>query len=150
MLPRISMIVIVVLILAFGIFFFTNSGSYQNSLQARVEYFLGNYKKSLTLAKKAYEQDKYNKMAFAMITQSQISLKYKNYLTQGEQYLNSINAISQKTNVTKSDKSKIKIMCEVMVEEFKNLTPTKMTNDSLIENSKNMSQKFQQIHDGLF
>lgn len=148
--PRVFMVGVVLLILAVGIFFFVGSSSYQNSLQARVEYFLGNYDKSLVLAKKAYEQDRYNKMAFAMITQSQISLKYKNYLTQGEKYLNQINSISQKTDITNSDKSKIKIICEVMIEDYKTLTPTKMTSESLIKNSKNMSQRFTEIHNELF
>lgn len=150
LLSRVIMIVVVLLIFACGTFFFASSGSYQNSLQSRVEYFLGNYEEALVLAKKAYEQDRYNKMAFAMITQSQISLRYKTYLIEGEKYLNQINSISQKTSITKSDKSKIKIICEVMIEDYKNLTPTKMTSDSLIKNSKNMSKRFSQIYNELF
>lgn len=150
LLGRIFMIVTVLLILAFGVLFFASSGSYQNSLQARVEYFLGNYKEALDLAEKAHQQDRYNKMAFTLVAQSKKSLQFQEYIEQGEKYLEVINQISLQQKVLNADKIKIKMMCEVMIEEYKALSPTKMTDESLVQKSKNTLERFEGIYKELF
>lgn len=147
---RIMMIFFVILILASGIFFFITSSSYQKSLQARVNYFLGDYKSAYMYAQKAYKEDKYNKMAFSVLIQSEIALKYVEYIKRGKEYFDKINAISSKNKITKADKSRIVLMCEVMMGEYKNLTASLLTDEKLKENAKMTYKKFKEIHNELF
>lgn len=49
--------------------------SYQKSLEARFYYTIGDYNKAYNLAKEAFEQDLYNRMASAVMIQPQTALK---------------------------------------------------------------------------
>ena len=150
MLSRILMVGGVILILVLSAFFFASNGSYQNSLQARVYYFLGNYDEAHELATKAHQEDRYNKMAFTVMTQSKIALKYENYIKQGNAYFKNIDAISAQKEITLSDKSKVKLICEIMIEEYETLVPTPLTDETLQENAKKMVEKFKQLYEELF
>lgn len=147
---RVVMIFFVILILALGGFYFATSSSYQKSLQARVSYFLGNYESAYMYAKKAYQEDSYNKMAFSVLTQSEIALRYINYIKRGKEYFDKINAISSKKDITQADKSRIKLICEIMMGEYKNLTSSLLTDKKLQENAKITYKKFKQVHNELF
>ena len=150
MLSRVIMVTSVILLLALSAFFFASNSSYQNSLQARVYYFLGNYEEAHALATKAHEEDRYNKMAFTVMTQSTIALKYESYIKQGNTYFKLIDAISAQKEVTLADKSRVKIMCEVMIEQYETLVPTPLTDDALQESARMMVEKFKQLHAELF
>lgn len=147
---RLVMIFFVILILLSGAYFFFSSSSYQKSLQARVNYFLGDYKSAYMYAKKAYDEDNYNKMAFSVLTQSKIALEYTNYIKRGKDYIKQLDAISSKPKITKSDKSRIKLICEIMIGEYENLTSSLMSDEKLKENAKITYKKFKQVHNELF
>ena len=132
------------------IYFFIFSDSYQKSMKARVEYYMGNYKEALTLANEAYELDKYNKMAFSILTQSKIAFKMIYFIDDANKYLKDIDQISQKENITQSDRMKIKVICNVMIERYKRLSPTILTDKDLYEKCTKYYQKFQKIEDELF
>ena len=150
MLSRIVMTASVILLLILSAFFFASNSSYQNSLQSRVYYFLGNYQEAYDLAFKAHQEDRYNKMAFTVMTQSKIALKYEEYIKQGNAYFQVIDKISSQKEVTSSDKSKVKIMCEVMIEGYEGLTPSPLTDETLQENAQKMMAKFKQLYGELF
>ena len=101
MLSRVVFIGFVLILLLCSAFFFSNNTSYQDSLQSRVYYFLGNYEEANKYATKAHNADKYNKMAFTVMTQSKIALKYERYIRQGKEYF--------KTIEEKNCKKKIKL-----------------------------------------
>ncbi|HIP31102.1 MAG TPA: hypothetical protein EYG83_09910, partial [Sulfurospirillum arcachonense] len=86
MLSKIKLIIFTVMLLGGSVYFFSSNSSYQNSIQARIYYFLGNYGSAYDLAKKAYEQDSYNKMANTVMTQSKIAKEYEAYIQQGNEY----------------------------------------------------------------
>ncbi len=150
MLSKIKLLVFVFIIFGLSAYFFISNPSYQNSIQARVYYFLGNYDSAYELAKKAYEQDSYNKMANTVMTQSKIAKKYEIYIKQGNEYLKKIDSISAKKEYSEADKFRVKMMSEIMIEGYKDLKPSTLTDESLIENSKKMQKKFIQLYKELF
>jgi len=137
-------------LLALGALFFALNSSYQDSLQSRVYYFLGDYAQAHVLAQQAHEKDPYNKMAFTVLTQSTIALKYQAYIEQGNQYLAQISIIGAKESVGDADRSRIKLMCEVMMGSYEALVPTPLTDDGLQEKARIMFEKFQQLYQELF
>jgi tetratricopeptide (TPR) repeat protein len=150
MLSKIKLIIFVIFVLGGSIYFFSSNSSYQNSIQARVYYFLGNYDNAYELAKKAYEQDNYNKMANTVMTQSKIAKEYESYIEEGNKYFKKIDEISSKKDYNEADKTRVKMMCEIMIESYKNLSPSTMTEESLLKKSKKMQKKFIQLYEELF
>ncbi len=150
MLSKIILVAVSILfLLASGFYFLTNS-SYQDSFEARFFYLIGNYEKAYEFAKKAYSSDPYNKMAFTVLTQSKIASQYVQYIKTGNEYFDRINQISSKKEYSDADKARIKLMCEIMLGDYKKLVPTKLTNSDLIENAKKLDDKFRQLYKELF
>lgn len=150
MLSRIYLLIFIVAIFGASFLYFSSNSSYKNSLQARVYYFLGNYEKALLYATEAYEMDKYNKMAFTVLTQSKIAKNYENYIKQGNEYLIKIDKISAKSQFLPEDRIRVKIMCEVMMETYKDLVPTALTDKKLRKNSEVVYLKFKQLFEELY
>jgi hypothetical protein len=150
MLSKIKLILFVVILLGGGIYFFSSNSSYQNSIQARVYYFLGNYESAYELSKKAYEQDSYNKMANTVMTQSKIAKEYEAYIKQGNVYFKKIDDISLQVKYTEADKVRVKMMCEIMIESYSELVPSTLTDESLQNSSLKMQKKFVQLYEELF
>ncbi len=150
MLSKISLVVIAILFLLFGGFYFITDSSYQDSFEARFYYAIGNYAKAYELAKKAYKQDSYNKMAFTVLTQSKIATQYVDFINQGNEYFDKINKISSKKEYSEADRARIKIMCEIILGDYKKLSPTKLTNADLINEAKKINDKFKQLYGELF
>ena len=133
-----------------SVYFFSFNSSYQNSIQARIYYFLGNYESAYNLAKEAYEQDSYNKMANTVMTQSAISKEYEAYIKQGNEYFTKIDEISSKEDYIEADKLRVKMMCEIMIESYNELAPSTLTDESLQLSSQKMQKKFIQLYEELF
>lgn len=150
MLSRMMILAGVVLLLALSALFFAVNSSYQDSFQARVFYFLGDYDQAHTLSKRAYEADAYNKMAFTVLTQSTIALKYEAYIHQGNAYLEKLGNISAKEEISEADRSRIRMMCEVMRDAYHLLSPTQLTDESLQESAREVYDKFDQLYTELF
>jgi len=132
-----------------GFYFFTDS-SYQDSFEARFYYLIGNYKKAYDFAKKSYEKDPYNKMAFTVLMQSKIATQYVNFIKTSNEYLSRIDNISSKKIYSSADKVRIKLMCEISLGNYKKLSPTKLTNIELIKDAKKLNDKFEQLYKELF
>lgn len=132
-----------------GLYLYT-SPSYQKSLEAKFYYALGDYYEANILAKEAYEIDKYNKMAFTVLSQSNIALKYDKYIQEARKYLSEISILSNKEKFEKTDKVKVKMMCEIVIEDYKSLNPSKLTQESLKNEAKELFLKFNEIYEQLF
>ena len=140
---------LVVVVGVLGLFYLSFSDSYRYSYKAKFEYEMGNYSKAIDLAQRAFELDPYNKMAFAMLTQSKISIKILDYIKDGEEYLKRIDFISQKKHISEADKIKVKMMCEVMLGRFKKLAPTVLTDKKLYKKAQVLEKKFKDIYENL-
>ncbi|MFK5882548.1 MAG: hypothetical protein QM482_10105 [Sulfurospirillum sp.] len=150
MLSKIVLVVISILFLLFSGFYFLNDSSYQDSFEARFYYLIGNYEKAYDFAKKSYDKDPYNKMAFTVLTQSKIATEYVKYIKTGNEYFNKIDKISSKKEYSDADKVRVKLMCEIMLGDYKKLVPTKLTNSDLIKDAKKLDDKFKQLYKELF
>ncbi len=132
------------------LFFFGFSDSYKYSMEARMKYFLGEYKEARILAKKAFDIDPYNKMAFSILAQSKISASLVDYVKDSDKYLQKIEELSAKQDFSDRDKIKIKMMTEVMIEKFHKLNPTVMTDKELYAQCIKRYKKFKTIYEKLF
>ena len=150
MLSKIVLVVSAVLFLLFSGFYFIVDSSYQDSFEARFYYFIGNYTQAYKFAKKAYDKDSYNKMAFTVLVQSKIAKEYVDYIETGNRYFEKIDKISSKKEYKNDDKARIKLMCEIMLGEYKKLSPTKLTNQDLVDDAKKINDKFGQLYKELF
>jgi len=150
MLSKIVLVVVSILFLLFSSFYFLTDSSYQDSFEARFYYLVGNYEKAYEFAKKAYDGDSYNKMAFTVLTQSKIATQYVKYIKTGNEYFKRIDKISSKKEYSDADKIRIKLMCEIMLGDYKKLVPTKLTNSELVADAKKLNDKFKQLYKELF
>lgn len=141
-----SLIVALIVLAGFTISFLM-SHSYQLSLEAKVYYYLGHYSKAKKLAKKAHNEDRYNRMAATIMTQSTLALEYLDYNQRAVEYLAKIKLISQKKYIDKADKIRIKFMADIMVESFPKLTSTVLIDSDLKEASKAYALEFEKIRE---
>jgi len=135
----------------FGIFiyYFIND-SYRYSLEAKAFYELKEYKKAYKLANKAYKKDKYNKMAFTIVTQSQIAMIWEKFIKESKEYFMQIDLISNKKTITKADKIRIKMMLEIIIGEYKNLPNSKLLDEELRQKAQIQYKKARKLYDGIF
>ncbi len=150
MLSKVVLVSLSILFLLSSGFYFLTNTSYQDSFEARFYYLVGNYKKAYDFAKKSYDKDPYNKMAFTVLTQSKIATEYVNYIKTGNDYFSRIDKISSKKDYSDADRIRIKLMCQIMLGEYKKLVPTKLTNSDLVKDAKKLDDKFQQLYKELF
>lgn len=123
------------------------SPSYQHSLEAKAYYMMGNYKKALELADLSYKEDRYNRMASTILTQSKLAMEYVTYLEDAKNYLLQIKALSEKPYVEKADKIRMKFMTEIMIERYPKLTPTVMIDTDLKKAVKAEYEALKAIHE---
>lgn len=137
-------LVAVLLLLAMGIFFLINP-SYEKSFIAKYYYETGDYKEAYTLAKEAFDDDVYNRMAATVMAQSQTSLKYVGYIEDAKKYMANIDEIALKESISDSDKAKIKMMCEIMISSYKKLAPSVVTDKEIVKEAERYHEKFGEL-----
>jgi len=142
---------IIFLILAFSVFlYYFFNPSYRLSLEAKTYYEFKQYSKAEKLAKEAYEINKYNTMAFTVLTQSKIAKVWQNYIKESNQYLFDIDSISNKDVITKADKIKIKMMLQIIIGEFQNLPKSKLLDEELKQKATQNYEKAVELYNGIF
>jgi len=138
-----------ILILGIFIYYFLND-SYRYSLEAKAYYSMGEYDKAYELSKKAYKINRYNTMAFTVLTQSKIALIWVKYIKESDEYFMQINSISNKEIITLSDKIRIKMMLQIIIGQYKNLPHSKLLNKDLENKAKQIYTKAKELYDGIF
>jgi len=137
------------LIMGIFLYYFFND-SYRYSLEAKAYYEMGQYNKALILSQKAYKLDKYNRMAFTILTQSKIAKSWQKFIDESEQYFIDIDNISNKEKITKADKIRIKMMLEIIMGEYKTLKHSEFLNETLKNNAYIQYKKAKELYDGIF
>ncbi len=138
---------IIIFIASFAVFL---SSSYSISLQAKIYYWMRDYKKANDYAQKAYKKDKYNNQALFVLNQSKTALSYEEYISRGERYIKEILRINSQKPISKNQKAKIKLMCEIMLEEFEELKKSSFVDKKLKNRSKNTYKSFKEINLSFF
>ena len=132
------------------VIYFSFNKSYILSLEAKYYFEVEEFDKAYKKAKEAYILDPYNKMAFSIYTQSQIAKEWQNFINDAKEYFKKIEEIANKENITKKDKLKIKMMLEILMDEYKNLTPSLLISESLKERAKKEYLKAKKIYEEVF
>jgi len=136
-------------ILGVFLYYFLND-SYRYSIEAKAYYSLGEYEKAYKLAKKAYDLDKYNRMAFTVVTQSEIAQVWQKFIQNSNEYFVNIESISNKETITNADKIRIKMMLEIIMGEYKNLPHSKLLDKDLEKKAYKNYKKAKELYNGIF
>jgi tetratricopeptide (TPR) repeat protein len=140
LIPSIAILIIAIM----GISVILNP-SYEKSLKAKYYYEVGEYKEAMALAKEAFAQDLYNRMASTIMTQSAISLKYVSYNDEAKKYMSIINEIAKQQTISDADKAKIKMMCEIMTKSYVKLSPSVITDTDLVKTAAKYNDGFEKL-----
>jgi len=140
LIPGLALLFIVIM----GIYFLVHP-SYQKSLQAQYYYNVGGYDEAYKLASQAFSMDVYNRMASTIMAQSKTSMKYQKYIKQAQEYMTQINAIVDKKSINDADRARIKLMSEVMVDSYKKLAPSVITDKKLVEQAASYYSDFEKL-----
>ncbi|MBE2983997.1 hypothetical protein CCAL9344_07795 [Campylobacter sp. RM9344] len=141
--------ILAILIIFFAWLFFETNTSYQLSFKAKFYYEIGNFQKSLELSEEAVKLDIYNKMANTLLNQSKISLEFTNYINDGKKYIKMIENISQ-GEVSNSDKERIKLICDIMIDQYTFLKNSILIDDALKDEAKKTKENFEKLKKELF
>ncbi len=142
-------VIALLLLVGMGVYFYLNP-SYKLSLEARIYYTIGDYVSAKESASRAYEMNPYNRMAFTVMVQSTTAMKYREYIAMAKEYYSQIKEISQKDNIGKADRAKVKMLAEVVIQSHERLVPTRLTDRELIEDAAYYKDAFVSLYEKLF
>lgn len=145
---KLSIFIAIFLIILFGLFFYSDN-SYKLALEAKFLYENKEYEKALNLSQKALDIDIYNKMANTILNQSKAAIKFSSYIKNGKDYLERIKKMSQ-SSVSKADSERIKMMCDVMIEDFDDLKNSALLDSELKNEALNTKEIFVKLKNELF
>lgn len=131
-------------ILFMGVYFLVNP-SYQKSIEAKYHYEMGHYKEAYELANEAFAMDIYNRMASTIMAQSQTSIKYVEYINQAQEYMLVINEMAKSDSISDAQRAKIKMMSEIVVNSYKKLAPSVITNNDLVKEAATCHENFEKL-----
>ncbi|QPH84403.1 hypothetical protein CVT06_04595 [Campylobacter concisus] len=145
---KLSIFIAIFLIVLFGLFFYSDN-SYKLALEAKFLYENKEYEKALNLSQKALDIDICNKMANTVLNQSKAAIKFSSYIKNGKEYLERIKKMSQ-SSVSKADSERIKMMCDVMIEDFDDLENSVLLDSELKNEALNTKEIFVKLKNELF
>jgi len=147
---KLLFIALAILILALMALFALTNPSYEKAFKAKYYYYSKEYEEALNLAKEAFELDPYNRVALTIIKQTEIAQKFVDYIKEGEAYLEQIETIARKLPIKKSDKIRIKMMCEIMIDKYSFLPSSKLIESDLINRAKEVYEKFNTLYTSVY
>ena len=145
---KISIFIAIFIIALFGLFFYSDN-SYKLALEAKFYYESKEYEKAINLSQKALDLDAYNKMASTTLNQSKAAMKFSSYIKNGKEYLERIKKMSQ-NGVSQADNERIKMMCDVMIEDFESLKNSALLDEELKSEALKMKEAFAKLKNELF
>ena len=89
-------------------------------------------------------------MAFTIKIQSKIAKEWQNFINDANNFFDKIQQIANKKTITKKDKLKIKIMLEILLDEYKTLKPSLLIPKSLKNKAKQKYLKARELYEKLF
>ena len=89
-------------------------------------------------------------MAFTIKTQSQIAKEWQNFINDANDFFDKIQKTANKQIITEKDKKRIKIMLEILIDEYKTLKPSLLIPKELKEKAKEKYLKARELYEKLF
>lgn len=145
---KFSIFIAIFIVTLFGLFFYSDN-SYKLALEAKFYYESKEYEKALNLSQKALDIDIYNKMANTVLNQSKAAIKFSSYIKNGKEYIERIKEMSQ-GSVSKVDKERIRMMCEIMIDDFESLRNLALLDAELKSEALNTKEIFVNLKNELF
>jgi len=135
-------------LLLMGSYFFFNP-SYQKSIEAKLHYSMGDYQKAYVLSSEAFALEPYNRMANSIMVQSKYALRYVNYNTEAQEYLDVISSYAKQEKITLAEQMRIKMMCDIMIDKHQKMQPTILIDKELVKQSLKYYEQFVDLHEKL-
>lgn len=89
-------------------------------------------------------------MAFTIKIQSQIAKEWQNFINDADEFFDKIQKTADKQTITEKDKKRIKIMLEILIDEYKTLKPSLLLPKELKEKAKEKYLKARELYEKLF
>ncbi len=89
-------------------------------------------------------------MAFTIKIQSQIAKEWQNFINDADEFFDKIQKTADKQTITEKDKKRIKIMLEILIDEYKTLKPSLLLPKELKEKAKEKYLKAKELYEKLF
>ena len=133
------------LFIVFATIFFIFTTTYRLAIEAKYYYILDDYEKAYELASIAYEKEPYNMMAFTVRQQSGVILHLREIIKEAKTTYEQIQAITQSNRLDNSDKVRIKLLCEIIIDKFDELTFPLLDKAYLYDEAKQYRDEFEKI-----
>jgi HEPN domain-containing protein len=127
-------------------FYFEFNPSYRLSVEARFYFALSDYEEAYKLADESLKIREYNTMAFHIKTRSQIALNVINFNLEADKFESDIRKIVTERSLTRGDKLKIKMISDIIISKYKNLSLDLVDDIELIEKAKRHFHNFEKIN----
>ena len=134
-----------ILVIVFATICFIFTTTYRLAIEAKYHYILDDYERAYELASIAYEKEPYNTMAFTVRQQSSVILHLRRIIKEAKQTYAQIQAITDKNHITNSDKVRIKLLCEIIIDEFDDLNFPLLDKAYLYDEAKQYRDEFEKI-----
>ena len=132
-------------------FYYSFNKSYVISKEAKKYYKQGNFQEAYALAKKAYEEDSYNRQASTLMVHSKESKNWIDFIDESKRFLEYMQTIAQKEFIEDSELARIKMMSEITIEKFKKLNQkNRLIDDSLKRTATKIHQEIVEVYEKLF
>lgn len=89
-------------------------------------------------------------MAFTIKIQSQIAKEWQNFINDADEFFDKIQKTADKQTITEKDKKRIKIMLEILIDEYKTLKPSLLLPKELKKKAKEKYLKARELYEKLF
>ncbi|MBD3799221.1 hypothetical protein [Sulfuricurvum sp.] len=123
--------------------------SYQKSLEARFYYMIGEYTHAYERSNEAFLLDPYNRMASTIMAQSTMAMKYVRYNEDARKYKKEIYRIAAQPSISDQERSKIKMMTNIVIDGHGKLASTVVIDRVLIDEANEHYRQFKKLHDEL-
>ncbi len=147
---KILILILAIGFILFGFFYYATNTSYSLSSEARTLYEMGKYDEAIDLAQIAYKKDNYNRMAFTVISQSKEAKKWLKFMDESKKFLEKSKELSEKRVISKADRYEMKIMAELVMEEYLKLgKENPMVDKKKKKEAELLFKQFKKIYDEL-
>ncbi len=84
------------------------------------------------------------------MTQTEIAKEWENFLKDYETFMKEIEKIANKSYITKKDRLRVKIMLEILLDEYKLLKPSLLLPEKLKKEAQEKYKKIRELYEKLF
>ncbi len=137
-----------VLLLGVALFaYYSLSSSYVASREARSLYEAGRYEEALKLARTVQESHLYNIMAFSVIEQSRIAIRWEQFNHQAREYRRQAAEILAQDSIDSADLIRIRLMAELVIHQHGKLgDPGPILAKEMIEEADSHYEQFASLY----